>query len=66
MVLQILTKTKDDGLFTDTVLNLICYFTCRLIQVRPESVQKKFLDFFTLDKSSVNFFGNVEKISLPF
>ena len=57
MIFKILSTSKDDSFwYSNEIFNITAYFCSKLLELRPESVQEKFLGFFKTDSSSEHFF----------
>ena len=57
MLFRILSTSKDDLFcYSNEIFGISSYFCNKLLKLRSESMQKKFLSFFKTDPTSQNFF----------
>lgn len=57
MIFKILSSSKDDSFcYSNEIFSITAYFCNKLLQLRPASVQEKFLGFFKTDSTSQHFF----------
>ena len=58
MIFKILSSSKNDNFcYSNEIFNITAYFCNKLIELRPESLQNKFLGFFKTDSTSEHFFN---------
>ena len=57
MIFKMLSNLRSSqSEYTNEVFSITTYFLCSLLEIRPESIQEKFLGFFQNDSISQNFF----------
>ncbi|CAI2387002.1 unnamed protein product [Moneuplotes crassus] len=58
MIFKILSSSKDDIFcYSNEIFNITAYFCNKLLGLRSESIQNKFLGFFKTDSTSEHFFN---------
>ena len=50
------TQSSKQSVFMNDIFGITSYFMCKLLDIRPQSIQEKFMGFFQNDPLSQNFF----------
>lgn len=62
MIFKILSTSKDDTFtYSNEIFGITSYFCNKILVLRPESVQDKFLGFFKNDSTSQHFFKQCDE-----